>query len=679
MNKPEILAPAGGKEQLKAAVRCGADAVYLGAGNFNARRNAENFSEEELSAAVEYCHAFGVKVYVTLNTLVFDKELEALYKTVTAVAESGADAVIVQDLAVAEAVKKICPSLHLHASTQMAIHNLSGALLLEELGFKRVVLAREMSLEEIKAVKKGTSLETEMFVHGAHCMSASGNCYISAMFGERSGNRGKCAQVCRLNFKSGEREYALSLKDMSYLDSLGEIAAAGVDSLKIEGRMKRPEYVAAAVTSAKRALDNAPYDKETLKSVFSRSGFTDGYLKGKINTDMFGYRKKDDVTAATPVLKQLEALYKDEAPRFPVRFALTLKKDEPTILTATSGKCSVSVSGDIPEVPLKSPLSKELAEKSLKKLGGTPYYFEGLEFDNGEALTLPLSSVNYLRREAVASLTKSITDFSRKITNTAPEKGEPHFSSGQHMRARFSRLFQYSEDFKNCEYVSLPIDEILRFPECVKTIKPTLIAELPALLYPKDEESIKNKLSEIKKLGITDVTVGNVGTLKLARDLSFTLHGGHRLNISNTRSLLQYEALGLKSAVVSFEMNYRDINSLGASLPRGHISYGFLPLMLFRACPKKSKNGCGDCTGTSVLTDRKNVDFTVFCHNRKYSVLLNSVPLYICDKEHLNTDFEVLYFTKESKEECKKVLSSAMKKAPLKGAKTSGMYFRELL
>ncbi len=362
-----------------------------------------------------------------------------------------------------------------------------------------------------------------------------------------------------------------------------------------------------------------------------------------------------------------------------MRFALTLKKDEPALLTATSGEHSVTVSGDVPEVPLKSPLSKELSEKSLKKLGGTPYYFKSLEFNNNEALTLPLSSINYLRREAVASLTKSITDFSREITNTLPEKEKPYISKEHHMRARFSSFSQYSEDFKKCEYISLPIDEILRFPECVKIIEPTLIAELPALLYPKDEEGLKEKLLKIKKLGVTDVAVGNAGTLKLSRDLGFTLHGGHRLNITNTKSLSQYEALGLKSAALSFEMNYRDINSLGASIPRGHISYGFLPLMLFRACPQKGKNGCKGCNGVSALTDRKGVDFTVLCHNGKYSTLLNSVPLYICDKESLNTDFELLYFTTENKEECKKVLSSAIKKAPLKGAKTAGMYFRELL
>lgn len=678
MTNPEILAPAGGFEQLKAAVRCGADAVYLGAGDFNARRNAENFSENELFSAVEYCHAYGVKAYVTLNTLIFDSELESLYKTVELIAKSGADAVIVQDAAVAEAVKKICPSLTLHASTQMAVHNLSGALLLEELGFKRVVLSREMSLEEIKAVASGTSLETETFVHGAHCMSASGNCYISAIFGERSGNRGKCAQVCRLNFKSREREYALSLKDMSYLDSLPLLKGAGVASFKIEGRMKRPEYVAAAVTSTKNALNGLPYDKSSLQGVFSRSGFTDGYLKGKITADMFGYRKKDDVTAAAPVLKALEALYKDESPRFPVNATLKLNKNEPSLLTLSSRGLTVTASGDTPEVPVKSPLTQELAEKSIKKLGGTPYYLNELEFINPASLTLPLSAINALRRDGVSRLTKAATELKRDVNYAIPEKAPPHTAKAQKIRARLEKLSQYSEAFEKCEYISLPVDELLKNKDSINKIKAEIIAELPELLYPLEEEALGEKLKELKALGITNAAVGNLGTLKLAKSLGFTLHGGHRLNITNSRSLLFYSRLGLSSAVVSFELNARLIDALGGEIPRGHIAYGYLPLMLFRACPQKGKNGCGTCTGISTLTDRKDVDFTLLCRNKKYSVLLNSVPLYVGEKE-LNTDFEVLYFTTETKELCAKILDTAIKKAPLKGAKTSGIYFRELL
>lgn len=676
---PEILAPAGGKEQLKAAVRCGANAVYLGTGDFNARRNAENFSGDALFEAVKYCHSFGVKVYVALNTLVFDKECPALYKTVADIAKSGADAVIVQDFAAIKAVKDVCPSLHLHASTQMAVHNLEGALLLSSLGFSRAVLAREMSLEEIKAVAKNTSLETEVFVHGAHCMSVSGNCYISAMFGERSGNRGKCAQVCRLDWKSSCRNAALSLKDMSYLDSLGELKDAGVSSFKIEGRMKRPEYVAAAVESAKKALSGERYDKELLKSVFSRSGFTDGYLKGKRTADMFGFRQKEDVVAASPVLPALSLLYKDEVPRFPLDASLSLKRGEESALSLSFEGHAKTVFGEMPQEPQKKPLEYEIAEKSIKKLGGTPFYLADFKFCNCDSLTMPMSALNALRRDGVNALIEEYTKRDVAVNDVSPQELPPHKSASHKMRARLEKFSQYSDCFSDFEYISLPVGEILKNKGEISRIEPKIIAELPELLYPGETDALRSQLLEIKALGIFDAAVGNLGTLYLARELGFTLHGGHRLNITNSLSLISYEKLGLSSATLSFEMSFDSINALSGNIPRGYISYGFLPLMLFRVCPQKGENGCGGCNGIQALKDRKNIDFTLLCRGRKYSCLLNSVPLYLGDKKSFDTDFEILYFTKETPCECAETVMRIKKKAPLPGAKTSGIYYRTLI
>ncbi len=676
---PEILAPVGGEEQLKAAVRCGADAVYLGTQNFNARRNADNFSSVDLFETVKYCHSYGVKVYVTLNTLIFDKELAELYDTVKNVAKSGADAVIVQDFAVVNAIKEICPDMALHASTQMAVHNLSGAKFLESKGFSRVVLAREMSLEEIKEVTQNTSLETEVFIHGAHCMSASGNCYISAMFGERSGNRGKCAQVCRLDWKSNSRDHALSLKDMSYLDSIDELKKAGVTSFKIEGRMKRPEYVAAAVRSTKNALNGVSYDKDTLKSVFSRSGFTDGYLKGKIGADMFGYRGKDDVTAAADVLKKLETLYKNDVPVYPVSTVLTLKKGEKSVLEMTCNGVSVSSQGEEGQTPVKEPLCYEIAERNLKKLGGTPFVFDSLKFENDDSLTLPASSINALRRECAEKLIDEITKSNRKTNDIKEPEIDRYKAKTNTVRARFEKLSQYSADFEKCESVSFPIVEILKNENDVKNIKARIYAELPELLYPSDENELPEKLNKLKSLGITDVVSGNIGSLFIAKNEGFTLHGNYGLNITNTQSLSFFENEGLADTILSFEMNEKSINSLGANIRRGVISYGYLPLMLFRACPQKGVNGCGNCTGISTLTDRKNIEFTLLCKNRKYSVLLNSVPLYTGDKQNFNVDFSLLYFTTENSEECKSILDTFIKKDSVKGSKTSGIYYRELL
>jgi len=321
----EILAPAGGQEQLIAAVRSGADAVYLGTRSFNARRNAENFDGESLSEAVKYCHGRGVRVHATVNTLVKDAELQSLYKEIEMLAAFGIDAVIVQDLAVAELFQRHCPSMPLHASTQMVIHNLEGALAAEELGFSRVVLARELTIEEIRKICSGTKIQIETFVHGALCMSISGQCYLSSILGERSGNRGLCAQPCRLGFKSGSRDYALSLKDMSHISHIGELMEAGVSSLKIEGRMKRPEYVAAAVSACREAVSGKAADLTDLQAVFSRSGFTDGYITGKRNLEMFGHRTREDVEASKTVLGKIASSYRNELSRIPVDMKLLLK------------------------------------------------------------------------------------------------------------------------------------------------------------------------------------------------------------------------------------------------------------------------------------------------------------------------------------------------------------------
>ena len=300
----EILAPVGGYEQLISAIKAGANAVYLGTQDFNARRNAHNF--DNLNETVEFCHNHGVKVYVTLNTVIKNNEIGAFANTVKDVANAGADAVIVQDLGAVSLIKKICPDLPLHASTQMTVHNLSGVKMLEEMGFSRVVLAREMSKNEIKYICDNSKLEIEVFTHGALCVSVSGQCYLSSMLGARSGNRGLCAQPCRLDFNNGERGYALSLKDMSLYEDINELISLGVKSLKIEGRMKRPEYVYKAVSECKKALNNMQPDMQTLKSVFSRSGFTNAYFKAQISPCMFGRRTDEDVHSMQNVLKSIE-------------------------------------------------------------------------------------------------------------------------------------------------------------------------------------------------------------------------------------------------------------------------------------------------------------------------------------------------------------------------------------
>lgn len=407
MNKLEILAPCGGFESLTAAVNSGADAVYLGETTFSARRNAENFTPEQLKEATALCHLSGVKVHVALNTLVFDNEIEKLEETVKMIADCGIDAVIVQDFGVAKTIKKIA-DIPLHASTQMTVTSPAGALMAKEAGFSRVVLAREMSLKEIERVVKSVDIETEVFVHGALCVCLSGQCYMSAVLGGRSGNRGLCAQPCRLNFTCGDRENVLSLKDLSVVSHLQELAEIGVNSVKIEGRMKRPEYVAAAVNACRKAVSGEVPDMENLRAVFSRSGFTDSYYNGTFEK-MSGVRTKEDVVAAPKAINELKQLYKDVYKRYTVDISAEIHENMPAKCTASCGGIVVCADGEIPQKAINKPSTAEDISARLGKLGGTVFDTGNVKCVIDDGLILSASAINGLRRAVIEQLSAEIT------------------------------------------------------------------------------------------------------------------------------------------------------------------------------------------------------------------------------------------------------------------------------
>jgi putative protease len=670
MNIPEILAPVGGQEQLSAAVRCGADAVYLGAKGFNARRNAENF--DDLAAVVGCCHARGVDVHVTLNTLVFDSEMKELERTLDEVAASGADAVIVQDLAVMRLVKERYPTLKLHASTQCAVHNTDGVKLFEDYGVDRVVLARELSIKEIEKIRAATSVELETFVHGALCMCLSGACYLSGMLGGRSGNRGLCAQPCRLDFKGANGGYALSLKDMSHLAHVRELAEAGVASLKIEGRMKRPEYVAAAVTAARQAAMGEKYDEETLRAVFSRSGFTDGYATGE-RRNMFGHREKEDVTSAEGVLGALRRLYDKEAPRVKVDFNLAI--GENSSLTASALGKSVTVTGEGGIEALSRPTDAALAEKNLSKLGGTQFYLGSVELSNPAKLMLPPSVINALRRSAVERLNGELStvvphsehewNFDIPVAK-APEK--PEF---------WAKFEKKSQLFEGADRYILPIGEI--DGALIEKYGSLLTAALPDLDFPETEDKTRASLSELGRLGLSSVYAPNCGGIELAKSLGLSVFGAPELNIVSTAALEEYRALGLEAATVSWETRMSRVSALGGTLPRGIVAYGYLPVMRFRNCPNRRNGQCGDCNGYPHLTDRKGAKFQIICHNRRDQTLLNSVPLHIGGKGRAECDYYLCLFTVESAAECRKIFDEIKLDRPSEKPRTGGLYYRELL
>jgi len=679
MRKIEILAPVGGAQQLEAAVRSGADAVYLGGKGFNARRNAENFGETSLADAVRYCHARGVNVHVTVNTLIMDSEMDALEQELAAIAESGADAAIVQDLAVMRILKERCPSLDLHASTQAVAHNADSAKFFRDLGYKRVVLARELSLKEIETIANKVDVELEAFVHGALCTCLSGACYLSGMLGGRSGNRGLCAQPCRLDFKCGPTPYAISLKDMSHVSALRDLANAGVTSFKIEGRMKRPEYVAAAVTACRNAAEGKPYDIDTLKRVFSRGGFTQGYLVGKRGPEMQGIRTKEDAEASADVLGSLRSLYRAERATVPVDMRVKVAADQPVSLHAECENASVSLQGTVPEPARSVPATRESILASLQKTGGTPFFLRDLQAEVEPGLSAPNAQWNALRRQALEELLRQREfPMPKEFLPGKPPVIPSHEPCEPTLRARFETLDQIG-DTSAFEYISLPVEEIARHPECIARFGEKLLGELPAALFPEDEDKIDSIVAQLHDQGLSALITENVYGIELGRRLNMPVHGGFGLNITNSRSLQEYELAGLRSATISFELHAQAIRSLGGALPRGAIGYGYLPLMRLRRCPSRGKNGCGSCDGHPHLTDRKGVDFPLLCHERRYTTLLNSVPLWTANKPLRGVDFTTLYFTTETAAQVRAITHAHIAGENPPFAHTYGLYGRTLL
>lgn len=680
----EILAPAGGYDSLVAAVRSGADAVYLGEKSFSARTSAKNFDDDELKKAVGYCHIHGVKVYVTINTLIFDDEFEQLKTAIISAANADADALIVQNQGVARLARKIAPKLPLHASTQMSVHTASGVRALYEMGFKRVVLSREMSKEEIRKCAE-IPVELEVFVHGALCMSVSGQCYFSAMLGGRSGNRGACAQTCRLPFSVGKNKdgYALSLKDNSLINHIGELEEIGVTSAKIEGRMKRPEYVSAAVRACREQRDFGFVSDETaktLRGVFSRTGFTDGYFTGKLGKEMFGTRTKSDVVSADEKLfSSIRQTYKDEIQNILISGKFTARLGENPVLEITDGEHTIIKKAELLcERAIKTPLDSERCKSQLTKTGGTAYKFEKLETCIDNDISLPLSALNSLRREVLAELDEKRSKVhSHTINNVEIFKDiQPFEGKKRAVRARTSGT-KIGNGFKVCELVFVPLFSDIREIERLKNEGFKIGVEIPRGMFGR-EKQIETALNNVKAVGINDVLCHNIGALYQAKALGMTIHGGFGLNLVNTYDLLWAQEYGLKSVELSFELTFERINRLGATIDRGIISYSYLPLMLCRNCPNKSGGiDCKTCKNQSKMQDRKGKRFYLKCDGNCTEVL-NCVPLFIADEEisKLSTSFNVLRFTVENYVENVENIKDFNGFSMLKDKFTRGLYKR---
>ena len=698
--RPELLAPAGSPESLRAAVLNGADAVYLGWGEFNARRGAKNFDDQEFADALVYCHARGVRVFLTMNTLLTDRELPAALETATTACRLGIDAILVQDWGLFDLLRKALPDLPLHASTQMSVFTSGGACEAAADGCERVVIARECSREDTAEICKNCPVEIETFVHGALCMCYSGQCAMSALIGSRSGNRGRCAQPCRLPYGVNEpakKKYPLSLKDSCLAGELEDMADMGVACLKLEGRMKRPEYVAVITRIYARLLDEGrgptPAEQAELEQAFSRSGFTDWYWQGKHGAGMFGVRP-ENAPDPKALFDAAKASYeKDDLRTSPVRFTCVIRSGAPCMLTATDDAHTVTVSGPVPETARNRALVDTEVADRLKKTGGTAYHCESVEVAVDDGLSLPASAINALRRDALNALTDARTAAPVRRELPAPALPEidcsesaPEFTVSVTTAAQLTGGLLEFHPART--YVPL---EVLATLSALPESDTEWCAVLPRIWRDRDEAELRRMLEAAKGLGVTSVALGNIGHFPLVRGLGLTLYGDYGLNVFNARSLNYLRDKGLSSACLSFELRFSQMRDMQKILPAEAIVYGRLPLMITDNCLVQNQCSCrldrngpmvpvnAPCRQPNMLNDRTGAAFPLLPAWSHRTEVQNSRPLWLADRNdyrRLSLAFARLRFTTEPPEECVRIFRSYLAGTPANGPFTRGLYER---
>lgn len=692
----ELLSPAGSPAALHAAVQNGAGAVYLGYGAFNARRNAKNFSSEEFAAAVSYCHLRGVKVYLTLNTLITDREIPVALETAKLANDLGVDAVLVQDLGLCRLLRLVFPDLPLHASTQMTIHNLPGAQFCASLGLSRVVLSRELSGDDIAHITQNAPVETECFVHGALCMCYSGQCFFSALLGGRSGNRGLCAQPCRLAYRRTKKEapgHPLSLKDLSLGAHLCQLKALGIACLKLEGRMKRPEYVATVTGIFAEAIragrSTTKQEQEILSQIFSRQGFTDGYFTGKVDGRMFGHRPENTAPPEALYAAARTSYEGDDRLRIPLWGSVTIAADAPVQLTLrdASGR-EVLVEAPIPERARTRPLESAQVRIQLTKTGGTVFEITALDVSLEEGLSLPLSALNALRRAGLEAMTAARTaaPARRYLPATAAwPSGKPQGTKNTpppRFEVQLHRAAQLSDALLAAlpDIIWLPPDELSRHGDAVATLLQgypgtTLGVALPRIVTDAQLPLLLQQLERCRASGATCALVGNWGLVTPAQALGFSLYGDFGLGVTNSHSLIALESLGFSAATVSFELNLPQIRDLKKNLPLCLLAYGRLPLMLM-------EHSLGAEREDATLTDRRGEQLPLLPHWGGRAELLNVKMLQLSDKLAelipLGLSALRLLFTTETADACARVLRQYRQGEAPTGEITRGLYYRKV-
>lgn len=684
---PELLAPAGSPESLRAAVQNGADAVYLGWGDLNARRGAKNFSDEEFAAALAYCHLRGVRVFLTLNTLVTDLELPQALETAAAACRLGVDAVLVQDWGLLDLLRTCLPDLPLHASTQMSIFTSGGVLEVAKDGCCRVVLARECSASDTAEICRRSPVEIEVFTHGALCMCYSGQCAMSALIGGRSGNRGRCAQPCRLpyglNAPAGKR-YPLSLKDNCLADNLSDMEEMGVACFKLEGRMKRPEYVAVITRIYARLIKEgrgpSAAERGELETAFSRSGFTDWYWRGRCGREMFGVRPENTPEPQALFAAAKAAYEREDLRTVPVRFTCSVRAGLPCTLTAADGDGhTVTVSGPVPEPARTRALTREDLCARLRKTGGTAYVCEAADAALDEGLSLSAGAVNSLRRDALSALTEARTRPPLRRELSPPLPDDCCSASALKWTVSVTAMSQLSPELLALRpartYVPL---EALASLSALPPGETDWCAVLPRIWRDRDEPRLRSWLDHASALGVTGVLAGNIGHLPLVSDSGLYIFGDFGLNVFNSRSLDYLRRKGFQSACVSFELRFSQIRDLRKPLPTEAIVYGRLPLMITENCLTENSGNCR-CDRPNFLRDRTGSAFPLLAAYGHRTEIENSKTLWLADLpdyRRLGLTYARLRFTTEPPETCLRVFQDYLAGRTAAGEFTRGLYRR---
>ena len=690
----ELLSPAGSMEALVAAVQNGANAVYLGCGTFNARQGAKNFTMQTLAEAVKYCHVRGVAVHLTLNTLVSDKETGSVCDLIRHAAVCGVDAFIVQDLSVVQLCRQIAPSIPVHGSTQMSVHSLSGVLLCALMGCSRVVLSRELTRDQIRYIVSQSPIEIEVFAHGALCMCYSGQCYLSAAIGGRSGNRGRCAQPCRQSYgySRWENRYPLSLKDNCLVDYLQDLERMGVASIKLEGRMKRPEYVAAVTGVYRKAMDEGVVSREVMEDLmtaFNRQGFTDGYFTDNTGKEMFGVReeKKEDREWLKRQRMSYEAV---ENSLVPVVFKAVMDRGRSSLTVTDPEGRQCTVEGPAPEVAQKMPMTRELLTARLSKTGGTPYRCSRVDVDMMPGLTLSAAAINAMRRDVLDQLTalrgRREVPVLHKPKKLPPARG---FHAQPALTVQVTAMEQITPKLLQMKPDQLYVPLHLLFNDLRRcrelTRRASVVAVLPRICNDEDMSLLKSQVHAVREQGVRGALVGNLGLIQPMRELNMRIHGDFGLNIYNSGSLYMAREMELASAMLSFEMTLPQVRDVNKAVPCEIFIYGRLPLMITENCLIKGRTGSCTCQNGAVkLTDKTGADFPVIRDGDSCrSVLLNGKKLYWLDRQNdlakLGLWAARMYFTTENPKEVDYILSAYENPVSFDpGAYTRGLYLRGL-